>query len=421
MTGGRPPPASAIAALHQYFFNRPSSFFNIDAVSLLVASDDAAVGRRLVERLVAAGMPAWLETEPGALANACRRAPPHASVLRWHTGNLSAILIGRLRTWWPMPVVALTNGDLPAAIRALRAGAYNVMAETDFDVAHAREALADGERIAAAGYERLGPYEIYELVGTGGMGTVHRAKDLRDGREVALKILRPEQAAYPDFHLRFHREVDEAKALNHPALTAVYEGGVARGRYYIAMQFVRGRTLDRVLLDSGRLPVRRALMIARRIAEGLGSAHALGRVHRDVKPDNIVIGPDDAVHLMDFGLLRRTEDSAIITAKGEFVGTVRYASPEHMRGEKVDARGDLYSLGVLIYEMVAGARPHDGRDTMRLARDVAYGAMPRPLHETAPDVPQEVSALVQQLLAHRAEDRPASAKEVVEAIDRIVH
>lgn len=267
-----------------------------------------------------------------------------------------------------------------------------------------------------------GRYRILSFIGSGGMGSVYRAEHVTIRRPIALKFLHPEFARSPEVARRFEREAYATGRIDHPNCVTVQDfGKLADGSLYLVMELLEGQSLADRLLAEGRLAPLRALHILRHVLHGLGHAHRAGIVHRDVKPDNIVIGPDDAVHLMDFGLLRRTEDSAIITAKGEFVGTVRYASPEHMRGEKVDARGDLYSLGVLIYEMVAGARPHDGRDTMRLARDVAYGAMPRPLHETAPDVPQEVSALVQQLLAHRAEDRPASAKEVVEAIDRIVH
>jgi serine/threonine-protein kinase len=186
------------------------------------------------------------------------------------------------------------------------------------------------------------------------------------------------------------------------------------------MEFVRGRTLEQVLADGGRLPVRRALLIARQIADGLAAAHKLGMVHRDIKPDNIVLGTNDQVKIMDFGLLRKADDIAVITAKGEFVGTVRYASPEHMRGERVDARGDLYSLGVVLYEMLAGSRPHDGGDTMRLAREVAYGAAPRVLHEVAADVPQDISALVHLLIQLKPENRPPSAESVVKSIDALL-
>ncbi len=143
-------------------------------------------------------------------------------------------------------------------------------------------------------------------------------------------------------------------------------------------------------------------------------------IHRDIKPENLVVGADDDVHIMDFGLLRKADDLAQITARGEFVGTVRYASPEHMRGERVDARGDLYSLGVVLYEMLAGVRPHDGRDTMRLARAVAYGSPVKPLKEVAPDVPAEVAALVHQMLALRPDERPASAAVVLAVLETFV-
>jgi serine/threonine protein kinase len=363
-------------------------------------------------------MTSRLETDANALASVARRAPPYAAVLRWHSGNLMGILISRLRTWWPLPVLTLVpDNEAVLTLRALRAGAYDAIAESSFTVQAAKDALGEGQRIAGGGFERLGPFELFEMVGTGGMGVVYRAKDLRDNREIALKVLRPEQAVYPDFVARFEREVHEASELRHPNLTAVFEGGKARNRLYIAMEFVRGRTLEKILADARRLPARRALVIARRVAEGLAAAHGMGMVHRDIKPDNIVLGTNDEVKIMDFGLLRKTDDMAVITAKGEFIGTVRYASPEHMRGERVDARGDLYSLGVVLYEMLAGSRPHDGRDTMRLAREVAYGAPAPNLHEIAADVPAEISALVHLMLQLKPEDRPASAVDVIKALD----
>ncbi len=387
----------------------------------LVACDDTAMGRAIAGRLESAGIACRLETDANALASSARRAPPFAAVLRWHTGNLMGILISRLRTWWPLPILTLVPDNDPVLVlRALRAGSWDAIPESSFTVDAARAVLEDGQRIAGGGGEHLGPYELFEMVGTGGMGVVYRAKDVRDGREVALKILRPEQAIYPDFIARFEREVNEARGMRHPNLTAVFEGGRARNRLYIAMEFVRGRTLEKVLADAHRFPARRALLVARRVAEGLAMAHGLGKVHRDIKPDNIVLGPDDEVKIMDFGLLRKTDDMAVITAKGEFVGTVRYAAPEHMRGERVDARGDLYSLGVVLYEMLAGKRPHDGRDTMRLAREVAYGTPAPTLHEVAQDVPQELSALVHQMIQLKPDDRPASANDVVKSIDLLL-
>ncbi len=390
-------------------------------MKLLVACDDPLPGRALMGRIEAEGIECRLESDPNALASVARRAPPFAAILRWHTGNLMGILVSRLRTWWPLPVLVIVpDNDAAQALRALRAGAWDAVAESAFTLQMAKDCVAEGQRIAGGGCEHLGPFELYEMVGTGGMGVVYRAKDTRDNREVALKVLRAEQAVYSDFVARFEREVTEAKRLRHPNLTAVYEGGKARNRLYISMEFVRGRTLEQVLADGGRLPVRRALLIARQIADGLAAAHKLGMVHRDIKPDNIVLGTNDQVKIMDFGLLRKADDIAVITAKGEFVGTVRYASPEHMRGDRVDARGDLYSLGVVLYEMLAGSRPHDGGDTMRLAREVAYGAAPRVLHEVAADVPQDISALVHLLIQLKPENRPPSAESVVKSIDALL-
>src|SRR5262245_54255477 len=261
---------------------------------LLVACDDPEIGRKLMARLAAASIPAQLQTDPASLTALARRAPPEAALLRWHVGNLAGILISRLRAWWPMPVLVLVpNNDANAAIRALKAGAYDAINESSFEPALAKETLSEGVRISAGGRERLGPYELFEMIGSGGMGVVHRARDLRDGREVALKILRPEQATFPDFVARFEREVGEAQRLRHPNLTGVFEGGRARGRLYISMELVRGQTLEKILNDGGKLAIRRALSVALGIARGLAHAHDLGMVHRDIKPENIILGAED--------------------------------------------------------------------------------------------------------------------------------
>ena len=218
-----------------------------------------------------------------------------------------------------------------------------------------------------------GRYELGELLGYGGMAEVHRGRDIRLGRDVAIKVLRADLARDPSFLNRFRREAQAAAGLNHPSIVSVYDTGEDAGpdgtsQPFIVMEYVEGRTLRDILKTEGRLPVRRAMEIAADVCGALDFSHRNGIVHRDIKPANVMITPTGAVKVMDFGIARALADNAAtVTQTANVIGTAQYLSPEQARGESVDARSDVYSTGCLLYELVTGSPPFQGDSPVAVA------------------------------------------------------
>ncbi len=217
-----------------------------------------------------------------------------------------------------------------------------------------------------------GRYEIGELLGYGGMAEVHKGKDVRLGRDVAVKVLRADLARDPSFQNRFRREAQAAAGLNHPSIVAVYDTGEDDGPAghtpYIVMEFVEGRTLREVLKVEGQLPARQAMEITAEVCAALDFSHRSGIVHRDIKPGNVMITNAGAVKVMDFGIARAlADDAATVTATAAVIGTAQYLSPEQARGESVDARSDVYSTGCLLYELLTGHPPFTGDSPVAVA------------------------------------------------------
>src|SRR5271170_886420 len=211
----------------------------------------------------------------------------------------------------------------------------------------------------------LGPYEIVAQIGTGGMGEVYRAWDSALNRDVALKVLPADLVKDPETLRRFRQEAQITAALNHPNILYVFFVGEQDGCPYIVSELLQGQTLRQILQVSGALPVRRSLKYAGEISSGIAAAHSKGVVHRDIKPENIFITNDDRVKILDFGLAKLVEaqhaaggedTQTIATEVGMVVGTVGYMSPEQVRGEPIDHRSDIFSLGVVIYEMLSGQK-----------------------------------------------------------------
>jgi serine/threonine protein kinase len=244
---------------------------------------------------------------------------------------------------------------------------------------------------------RLAQFEVQQLLGRGGFGEVYRARDTRLDRTVALKVLRPEVAT-EELRERLRREAVAASALNHPGICAVHDLVEAGGRLLIVMEMVEGRRLTDVL-SRGPLSPSEAIATVVEIADALGEAHRAGILHRDVKPANVMVGPGGHVKVLDFGLAKRTagSDSAgrELTREGTAVGTLSYMSPEQLLAGHVDERSDLFSLGVVLYEMVAGRRPFEGSSTIATA-DAILHSPPPPL--TTPAVPERLAAVVSRLL-----------------------
>jgi TolB-like protein len=264
----------------------------------------------------------------------------------------------------------------------------------------------------------IGHYLVFECLGAGGMGVVYRAKDTRLGRLVALKVMRPEWRNETVEARRFLREAQIAAGLNHPSILTIYEIGTHQDLDYIAMELVTGGTLAD-LMTSGPLPAERALRLAAQVADALTAAHAASIVHRDLKPSNIMMTSQDRVKVVDFGLAKAAapagsgEDTIeAVTAGGVIVGSAPYMSPEQAAGRAVDARSDLFSLGSILYEMLAGRRPFDAESTVGTLAAILKDT-PAPVAGIRPDV----TGLVDRCLRKNPAERFQSAAELKAAIE----
>jgi serine/threonine-protein kinase len=261
-----------------------------------------------------------------------------------------------------------------------------------------------------------GRYQLGEVLGYGGMAEVHRGRDQRLGRDVAVKVLRADLARDPGFQMRFRREAQNAAALNHPAIVAVYDTGEeadgATPLPYIVMEYVGGRTLKEVLTAEGRLMPERALEITADICAALDFSHRNGIVHRDIKPGNVMLTPTGAVKVMDFGIARAvTSGTSTMTQTSAVIGTAQYLSPEQARGESVDARSDVYSTGCLLYELLTGQPPFTGDSPVA----VAYQHVredPIPPSQVDPDVTPTIDAIVLKAMAKNPANRYQSAGDM---------
>src|SRR5436190_17938229 len=263
--------------------------------------------------------------------------------------------------------------------------------------------------------ELIGHYRIESLIGIGGMGEVYLARDERLGRKAALKLL-PDSLTTDETQLsRFKNEARSASALNHPNILTVYEIGAEGNRQFIATEFIEGITL-RASIACGRINPHAALEIAVQVASALAAAHEAGVVHRDIKPENIMLRPDGYVKVLDFGIAKLTEQrlasddhtgetTAILqTRTGLVLGTAYYMSPEQARGQKVDARSDIWSLGVVLYEMVGGSQPFRGATPSDCIASILTTEPPT-LSSVLPDVPVKLESLLQKALRKKSDER----------------
>ncbi|MGY4647123.1 Stk1 family PASTA domain-containing Ser/Thr kinase [Mycobacterium sp. URHB0021] len=258
-------------------------------------------------------------------------------------------------------------------------------------------------------------YELGEILGFGGMSEVHLARDLRLHRDVAIKVLRADLARDPSFYLRFRREAQNAAALNHPAIVAVYDTGEAETPTgplpYIVMEYVDGVTLRDIVHTEGPMPPKRAIEVIADACQALNFSHQHGIIHRDVKPANIMISKAGAVKVMDFGIARALADANSVTQTAAVIGTAQYLSPEQARGEKVDARSDVYSLGCVLYEILTGEPPFVGDSPVAVAyQHVREDPVPPSQRHTG--ISPELDAVVLKALAKNPDNRYQTAAEM---------
>jgi serine/threonine-protein kinase len=261
-----------------------------------------------------------------------------------------------------------------------------------------------------------GRYRIMRKLGSGGMADVYLAEDEELGRRVAIKILNDKHANDEQFVERFRREAKNAAGLSHPNIVSIYDRGEAEGTYYIAMEYLDGRSLKEIVVARGPLPISDAIEATRQVLTALRFAHRKGVVHRDIKPHNVMADADGRLKVTDFGIARAGVSQ--MTEAGSIIGTAQYLSPEQARGAAVDQRSDLYSIGVVLYEMLTGQVPFTGESPVEIAMK-HLSDTPRPPSLLRPEIPPDLDMVVLRALAKNPEDRFQTAEEMDAELERV--
>ena len=268
--------------------------------------------------------------------------------------------------------------------------------------------------MALAAGVRLGSYEIVSALGAGGMGEVYRARDPRLKRDIAIKVLPDTTAADPERCARLEREAQSIAALNHPNIVTIHSVEEADGVLFLTMEYVDGKSLSELIVKGG-LPLAQILKLAIPLADAISAAHQKGITHRDLKPANVMVTPDGRAKVLDFGLAKLMEatpveigvtglPTAALTGEGRIVGTVAYMSPEQAEGRPIDHRSDIFSLGVMLYEMATGERPFKGDTSVSVISSIVKDT-PRSVTEINPALPRDVGRIVRRALAKDPEYR----------------
>jgi eukaryotic-like serine/threonine-protein kinase len=260
-----------------------------------------------------------------------------------------------------------------------------------------------------------GRHQILKELGKGSMGVVYQAHDPQIDRLVALKVLRPDRVATEAFSQRFLKEAKAIGRLSHPNMVTVYDVGEDQGTVYIAMEFLEGKPLDEIIKNDSFQP-EEVIELGIQVAEALDYAHRRGIVHRDIKPSNIIVQPDGQIKITDFGIARIEDPEATQqTQAGEILGTPAYMSPEQVLSQPVDGRSDLFSLGVVLYELATGKRPFRGENIAAMFRNITGEDPPEPM-KINPAAPPELSSIVMRCLAKSPERRFGTGKDLAEAL-----
>jgi serine/threonine protein kinase len=266
---------------------------------------------------------------------------------------------------------------------------------------------------------QLGEFRVERKLGQGGMGVVLLAEDLRLGRQVALKVMQPRYASDDIMRQRFLREARSMAAIKSDYVVTIYEVGISDGLPFLAMELLQGESLEAYRQRLGRVPIDNILRFGRQAAQGLAAAHGQGVIHRDIKPSNLWIeSPTGRVKILDFGLARAVHDSAQVSLAGKVIGTPAFMAPEQARGDEVDHRADLFSLGCVLYWLAANELPFKGVDLMSTLMALAMHE-PSPVTALSADVPQGVSDLIMGLLKKNPNERIASGRELADIIRQL--
>jgi len=265
----------------------------------------------------------------------------------------------------------------------------------------------------------LGDFEIIELLGQGGMGAVYKAREISLDRLCALKLLPAHLAREPSIVARFRREAQACAKLDHPHIIRGYRVGEVDGQHYFAMELVEGTSVDRIIEEKGPMEIDEAVKILKQIASALDYAHRAKMIHRDIKPDNIMITKDGVAKLADLGLVKAGDtEQTRVTMSGTGMGTPAYMPPEQAKGAKhADERSDLYSLGATLYHMVTGEMPYKGDSAFEVMQQHEKGVL-KPPRSLRPEVPSWLDLIIGKLMARKPENRFQSAKELLEAVER---
>jgi eukaryotic-like serine/threonine-protein kinase len=368
-------------------------------------------------------------------------APLLALLFAWHAPNgfayvsyesaqaagnevLSAASREEVRLKWlpaPLPVAALPLLGVTTGIMKTMGGSTMATVRMDGTVPGVTAPAGTGNQDLTLGHFFAGRYKVESILGRGGMGVVYRATDAQLDETVAIKTLPGDvMTRSPEDLERFKREIRLARKITHRNVLRTYDYGEAEGVYFISMEYVRGYTLSELMDEAParQMPSRATIGIARQICRGLHAAHEQGIIHRDIKPQNVLIDAKGEVKLMDFGVARMTEAAEAMTQQGLIVGTPHYMSPEQVQGKTLDARTDVYAMGVLLYELLVGRRPFESTSlTGILTAHIMEKA--RPPMELRPDVGREVNAIVMKCLEKDPAARYADAGALLSDLDRV--
>ncbi len=285
--------------------------------------------------------------------------------------------------------------------------------EDPFSVTHTMKPAA----VLSTGSLFTERFRIIEELGAGGMGKVYRVRDEKLNEEVVLKLIRPDIASDPKIIARFRNELKTARKIGHPNVARTYDLNESGGMHYITMDYVRGENLKRLIRKVGRMSPAQAIAIARQICAGLSEAHKLGVIHRDLKPQNIMVDENGRAMIVDFGIARSLHSESL-TDTGVMIGTPEYMAPEQAEGDKPGPHTDIYALGVILYEMLTGEPPFSGHTPVAIAMQHKTQSPPDPA-EKNPDIPESLSLLILQLLEKDPSDRPLSASDVYKKLNKI--